>query len=719
MKRQRLWLIFVVGLGAATAGGKGGLYDETVLRTIQLQFSQPNWATLLTNNKANDNRSNTQTNIPATMIVDDVVYPGVGVRYRGNVVSYQQIGNSPKKSFNINVDYTDPNLSLMGYKTLNLLNSAGDPTFMREALYTNTCRQQIPSARANFVRLEINGENWGIYVNVQQLNGDFIKDWFPSNEGTRWRGLVDNMAGGGGRAPGGGGPVVPVRAAGDIALAEGPGGAAGGNKSALNWLGTASSSYAAVYGLKSTRQADPWASLIHTCDVLNNTPLAELPDLLDSVLQVDRALWLCAFEIVFADEDGYVSKGGGDYYLYYEPETGQIHLIQFDGNECMNQTTLELFYRVTDTSVPIMYRLVGNVPQYRQRFLAHVRTIMDLYLTKEYFAAKLDAYQALIDQEVRDDTKKLFTYQQFTSGIATLKNYPTGRRASLLANQELAQYAPPAILGVEAEAAASAAGETLTVTAQVGTTVGVSAVRLYVAPGPFALFTALPMTEVDRPAADARLFAVTLPTYPSGTVLRYYVEATAANAVHSVAFAPPGAEYKVYRHVVTSPSAASSAVVINEVMARNHSTIADPQGQYDDWIELTNVSAQAVDLSGMYLTDDANDPLQWSFPAGTTLEPGGFLLVWADNDSHDVPGLHANFALSADGETIWLYDAAARGHALLDSVTFGPLGADETAGRYPDGQGVLQVLSAPTPLAPNAPWRDLIDIGDGLLRIDH
>ena len=695
--------VLAVGLAlwcqpACSAGGD--FYDETVLRTLKLTFAQANWSTLLTNNKNKDNQGNTQTDIPATLTVDGVVYEGVGVRYRGNMASYQQIGTSPKKSFNINIDYTDPNLDLMGYKTLNLLNSATDATFMREVLYTNTCRRQIPSAKANFVRLEINGVNWGLYANVQQLNGEFIRDWFPSNEGTRWRGLVDNMAGGGGGGmPGGGGTA---------------------NKSSLTWLGTASSTYAAAYGLKSSKQANPWTSLINTCNVLNNTTLTQLPSVLDSVLNVDRALWLCAFEVVFADEDGYVFKGGSDYYLYYEPETGQVNLIQFDGNESMNQTTLELFYRGTDSTVPIMYRLVGNISQYRQRYLAHVRTIMDLYLTDEYFAAKLNAYQALIDQEVKDDTKKLYTYSAFTSGVTTLKSFPKNRRSSLLSQQapvtrstvfaataaqqelQLSFSSAPEILAVGCETAPSDAGEALTITATVGTTVAVYGVQLVVAAGPFALFTSTAMTEVNPPDANSRAFSATLPIYPSGTVLRYYVQATGADRSRTVSFSPPGAEYQVYTHVVSYPHAASSAIVFNEVMASNQSTLVDPQGEFDDWIELKNVSDQPADLAGMYLSDRADNPLKWEFPEGTRIEAGGYLLVWADEDGSDSPGLHANFKLSAKGETLWLFDTAANRHALLDSISFESLGVDQTVGRSPDGQGPMQILAVPSPLEENA-----------------
>jgi spore coat protein CotH len=155
-------------------------YNETVLRTLELEFSQSDWWNQLEANYQ------TKENIIAALTVDGMTYEGVGVRFRGNT-SYMMVGNSQKKSFNIEIDYTIEDQRLMGYKTLNLINCANDPTFMREVLYSNTCRRQIPSAKANFVKLVINGQNWGIYANVQQLNAEFIEDWFPSNDDTRWR----------------------------------------------------------------------------------------------------------------------------------------------------------------------------------------------------------------------------------------------------------------------------------------------------------------------------------------------------------------------------------------------------------------------------------------------------------------------------------------------------------------------------------------------------
>ena len=63
-----------------------------------------------------------------------------------------------------------------------------------------------------------------------------------------------------------------------------------------------------------------------------------------------------------------------------------------------------------------------------------------------------------------------------------------------------------------------------------------------------------------------------------------------------------------------------ASVKINEFLAANDSANQDPQGDYDDWIELYNSGTETIDLTGYYLTDDLDDLTQWSFPQGTTLD---------------------------------------------------------------------------------------------------
>ena len=84
---------------------------------------------------------------------------------------------------------------------------------------------------------------------------------------------------------------------------------------------------------------------------------------------------------------------------------------------------------------------------------------------------------------------------------------------------------------------------------------------------------------------------------------------------------------------------------INEFCASNN-VIRDPHGEYEDWIELYNGSSRAVDIGGMYLTDDLENPTKWRIPdkvpALTTVGSKGYVVIWADNDTEQ-SGLHASF----------------------------------------------------------------------------
>lgn len=152
------------------------------------------------------------------------------------------------------------------------------------------------------------------------------------------------------------------------------------------------------------------------------------------------------------------------------------------------------------------------------------------------------------------------------------------------------------------------------------------------------------------------------------------------------------------------PSSLPVRLAINEWMSRNNTTLADPaDGDFDDWFEIYNGGAQAVDLSGYTLTDDPAEPRKTVIPPGFLLAPGAVMLVWADGEpEQNGPGreLHADFALSADGEVIALFSP---GGSLVDLVEFAAQGRDVSHGLVPDGaHGNVRRLERPSPRALNA-----------------
>ncbi len=141
-----------------------------------------------------------------------------------------------------------------------------------------------------------------------------------------------------------------------------------------------------------------------------------------------------------------------------------------------------------------------------------------------------------------------------------------------------------------------------------------------------------------------------------------------------------------------------SFLKINEFLASNTSSNSDEANEFDDWIEIYNPTDQAIDLSNLYLSDNPNNLTKWQFPEeSSTIETGGFLLIWCDEDGSQGP-LHTNFKLSAGGEFIALVDSD--GLSIIDSLTFETQTTDVSFGRSPDGSEQWSALF-PTPGASN------------------
>lgn len=267
----------------------GDLYDPQTLRTLFFNFENEDWEQEL------EDFHRTDVEVPATLIVDGQTYPNVGLRFRGN--SSYNVPRGKKRSFNVALDLVDNQQRLRGYKTLNLLNSHSDPSFLRVVLYNHLARQYLPAPRANLVRVVINGESWGIYVNEEQFNKDFARTWFGEDAGSRWK--------------------VPPNFSGAAALV---------------YHGENVEDYRRLYEVKAKDEDQAWRDLIELCRQLEQLPNEQLESQLDRLLNVDRALWFLALDNVLLDEDGYFSRGS-DYSMYQDAQFKRFHILPRDSNE--------------------------------------------------------------------------------------------------------------------------------------------------------------------------------------------------------------------------------------------------------------------------------------------------------------------------------------------------------------------------------------------------
>lgn len=158
--------------------------------------------------------------------------------------------------------------------------------------------------------------------------------------------------------------------------------------------------------------------------------------------------------------------------------------------------------------------------------------------------------------------------------------------------------------------------------------------------------------------------------------------------------------YKIFTILLLGFAFANAQVpqlVINEFLASNDTFYADENGEYDDFIEIYNAGSEAVDIGGMYITDDLTEPTMYQIPttdaAATTIKPGGHILLWADKEPEQGI-LHVNLKLGGSGEQIGLYTSA---QEVIDTLTYDAQETDETYGRYPNGSDTWQSFKNGSP----------------------
>jgi spore coat protein CotH len=273
----------------------------------------------------------------------------------------------------------------------------------------------MPAPKANYVRVVINGESWGLYANVQQFNKDFIQENYHTSKGARWK------------------------------VKGSPGGQSG-----LDYVGDDLAEYKKRYELKDGDD-DDWGALIALCKTLSETPLEQLEKALSPIMDIDEALWFLALDISLLNSDGYWIRAS-DYSLYRDKD-GRFHVIPGDMNEAFRAEggpgrrvrrilrpdgteevpkldasvasapqqpargqgmEVDPLHGMDDAKKPLRSRLLA-VPELRKRYLNNVRRIAEEWLDWNKLGPLVAQYRALIEKEVEADTRKIGTFASLPS----------------------------------------------------------------------------------------------------------------------------------------------------------------------------------------------------------------------------------------------------------------------------------------------------------------
>ena len=293
----------------------------------------------------------------------------------------------------------------------------------------------------------VNGESWGLYVNVQQFDKIFLKEHFKASKGTRWK-------------------------------VRGNPGADGG----LRYLGDNLAEYKSRFQMKSNDGVEEWKALIELCRRLNETPLDKLEAALEPILDIDETLRFLALDVALVNSDGYWTRAS-DYSIFREAD-GKFHIIPHDMNEAFHGASpsrggpggppgrgaggppnrgaggppgggragqqgppnrgggrsfgppggggrpnhgsvdLDPLVSADNPRMPLRSRLLA-VPKFRAKYMEYVRKIAQEQLDWKNLGPVVASHRSLITDAVKTDTRKLASYEAFDNATAaTTKGSP-------------------------------------------------------------------------------------------------------------------------------------------------------------------------------------------------------------------------------------------------------------------------------------------------------
>ena len=371
-------------------------YDPDQIQDIRLVVNGDNWRYQL-----DSLRFNGDENLPArAIILNGTELPGGGVRYRD---SQAFTPGEPRNDLIVTLSAGNP----LGQATLFLSSALRDPSLVREVTALEILRQYTPAPRANFARVYVNDEYYGLFVNREPIADSFLTRSFGNANGLLYRAVrrVDP-------------PAVPAVC----------------QKITLNTLGTMPepACYARFYEIVQGQDYQPLQDF--TVRLASNAPL---PGFLDT----DAALWMLAFNNLTVSLYGYSGGFSSNYFLYQRPDgiwsplVGDMNLAfgSFKSPdlkasdlsiETLTQLSPLLYAEAADR--PLISRLLSD-PGYRKTYLSFYRTLLEKFFVSGAFAERVTQLQTMIQPALAEDRNWYYGPEAFQASRETV----VGKRSQI------------------------------------------------------------------------------------------------------------------------------------------------------------------------------------------------------------------------------------------------------------------------------------------------
>jgi hypothetical protein len=362
------------------ANNEAFLQDEVA--TIRIQLAPDSLALLLSTDSINSNYEYTAQFIYESSTFSDTVNT-IGFRLRGNTSRFAQ-----KKSFKIAFNTYQSGQKWHSLEKMNLNGEHNDVSILRSQLSNMVLREaELPSSRTSYVKLYINNEYKGLYLNVEHIDEEFLQRRFINDD------------------------------SGNLYKCS-----YGAN---LAYLGTNPSNYEVLYELKTNKTVNDYTGLISFISILNNSSNTNFACDIQEVLDVDLYLKSLAAEILMGQWDGY-TYNSNNYYLYQRPSDGKFVFIEYDMDNTygvdwssINWSTRSIYN--WSSGVRPLYTRIMAVPYFKDRFSAYVDSFLVDFYSSGYLVPQLEAWQSLITPAALADDFKGFDYgftdQDFLNAI--------------------------------------------------------------------------------------------------------------------------------------------------------------------------------------------------------------------------------------------------------------------------------------------------------------
>lgn len=677
---MKKFLFLAVAVLSLDSEAQTTFYDPYQIEDIRIYFPTAGWDAILDAAVANETYT-----VADSVVVNGQVFLQVGLKYKGNS-SYSP--TRAKNPFHIKLDYL-LDQSYEGYEDLKLNNGFSDPSMMREISSYKILRQYMDGPKANLAKVYVNGNYHGLYTNAQDLGNRFNFDHYYSSLGAFIKCNPENVQTGGG--------------------------------SGLLYTTADSTGYLTQYELQSDFG---WNKLQDFIDTLNNYSAN-----ISNVLDVDRALWMLAYNDVLVNLDSYSGSFRQNYYLYrnhqhrWIPTVWDVNMSYGSfavlgtntggggpgGGGTLNLSGMQQmdpYIHINDSGWPLINKLLAT-PMYKKMYTAHLRTINRENFVNADYKVYIDSMHTVADNAASTDINFLYTYQNYLTNLTTTiagSGGPGGggtvgiyqlmdSRATYLEGTSAFAAAPPVITSVIPSNNSPYYLETISINATVSNS---SEVYLGYRYKKSDVFMRTPMFDDgahNDGGANDGIYGVSIPI--NSLRIQYYVYAENSTAGM---FSPERAEHEFYKIDALIQMATPNDIVLNEVMSKNNATIANEQGKFKDYIEVVNTASVTLGLNTICVSDDPAVPTKWQFPGSVFIIPGQHLLIWSDDNDNVYLDPHTNFNLASTGGFLSLSDTLGN---VFQTTNIPGQDPDEAWGRCEDAVGDFIINTSATPRAAN------------------